>query len=74
MVKRNYFTHNYMQIKGLTMAASTSASVSEIYLQHLKHKKTVHLLTKYKTTGKFPYVDNVLIHYNITSTANVYQA
>jgi hypothetical protein len=62
-----------MQIKGLTMPASTLALFSEIYLRHLKHKKTVCLLTKFKTTGKFPYIDNVLILY-ITSTANVYQA
>ena len=56
------------------MAALTLALFSEIYLQHLKHKKTVCLLTKYKITGKFPYVDNVLILYITTSTANVYQA
>jgi hypothetical protein len=55
------------------MAAPTSALVSEIYLQHLKHKKIVNLLMKYKTIGNFPYVDGFLIIY-ITNITNVYHA
>jgi hypothetical protein len=52
------------------MAVPTSALVSEIYLQPLRHKKIVCLPTKYKTTGRFPYVDGVMILY----ITNVYQA
>ena len=71
VLEQNYFTFqniNYSQSTGLAMGASSSAVLSEIYLQHLEHTKIVDILKQHDIIGYFRYVDDIVIVYNENST------
>jgi hypothetical protein len=51
IIKQNYFELNsnfYLESQGLAMGVASSASLSEIYLQHIEHNQILNLLIKHK--------------------------
>ena len=70
-LEQNYITfhnRNYSQNSGLAMGAPSSAILSEVYFQHLKHTRIIKSLTQYNIIGYFRYVDDVLMVYDETVT------
>jgi hypothetical protein len=64
---QNYFqfkNENYVQTEGLAMDASTSAILSEIYMQFLEKNTIYNILKTHNIEGYFRYVDDILIIYN----------
>jgi hypothetical protein len=67
ILKQNYFQFNdnvYTQTKGLTMGASTSSVLSEIYLQFLEYTTIFDILTQQKIIG---YTDMWMISFWYTT-------
>jgi hypothetical protein len=50
------------------MGAPSSAIIAETYLQNLEHNQIYNLLKKYKITGYFRYVDDIMIVYDKNKT------
>jgi hypothetical protein len=78
IIEQNHFTflyNNFSQITGLAMGAPSSAILSEIYLQHSEHTKTIDILTQHNVTGYFRYVDDILVNYTdaLTDTHAVHK-
>jgi len=64
IIKQNYFAHGdraITQTDGLTMGASSSGIISEIFLQHFEHSHLHILAHKHKLVNYFRYVDDVLL-------------
>jgi hypothetical protein len=71
IIKRNYFELNsnlYLQSQGLAMGATSSALLSELYLQRIEHNQILNLLIKHKIISYHRYVDDILIVYNTQHT------
>jgi hypothetical protein len=60
----NYFTHEgkvFRQTEGLAMGSSSSAILSEIYLQYMEHNYYSNILLKNNNIGYFLYIDDILL-------------
>jgi hypothetical protein len=55
-------------IEGLAMGASTSAILSETFIQHLENSKLTEILNKRQIIDYHRYVDDILILYNKNNT------
>jgi hypothetical protein len=75
VLEQNYFKFKesfYVQKTGLAMAAPTTSTLSEIYLQYIEHTKIIDILIHHNILGYFRYVDDILIAFNSKST-NIYE-
>jgi hypothetical protein len=72
-MEQNYFQfdQHYKQTEGLAMGAPTPAILAEAYLQHMEYKKLHQILKKYKISGYFKCVDNILLIYNQNKTNTI---
>jgi hypothetical protein len=50
------------------MGAPTSATLAEVYIQYIEHKKLYPILKKRQIIGYFRYIDDILIIYNQNKT------
>jgi hypothetical protein len=67
ILKQNYLQFNnqfYKQNEGLTMGAPTSATLTEIFIQHLQHTIIYKILKNHQIIDYHRYVDDILIIYN----------
>jgi hypothetical protein len=67
ILEQNYLQQNnefYKQNEGLTMAAPTSATLAEIFIQHLEHTVIYKILKKHQIIDYYRDVDDILIIYN----------
>jgi hypothetical protein len=66
IIEQNYFQFDqeyYKQTGGLAMAAPTSSTPSEIYIQHMEHTQIYPILIQHKTAYLI-YVEDKLIIYD----------
>jgi len=67
ITNQNYFSNNgkiLIQQEGLAMGASTSGTIAEFFLQHLKDTHLTHLSKKHNIAAYFRYVDDILLIYD----------
>jgi hypothetical protein len=71
VTQQNYFSNNdniILQKDGLAMGASSSSTISEIFLQFLEHTKLILIAEQHQLINYFRYVDDILIVYDTLQT------